>query len=160
MKNNLIKLTIFLFVFTIIPFSAFTQENNPEFGIIQGFVYAKDLKTPVRRAQIVLKEIVDKKSNITPKVYQSNITGKTGSYQILDIEQGNYKVTIKLKNNLYKVKKIDFLITVLKGKTSYISFSLRKKALPPIAWVITGTAICRSLCTILDQCEEASPTTR
>lgn len=159
-KNSLILCAVLLFIFTLIPFSGFAQDVNPDLGIMQGFVYARDLKTPVRNAQIVLKEIVDKKSTKSPIIYQSNITGENGSYQIPEIIQGNYKVTIRLKNNLYKIKRVDFLVTIMKGKTSYISFSLRKKSLPPIAWIITGTAVCKGLTTLFEEEEEASPTTR
>lgn len=136
-----------------------SQMDESKLGTMAGFVYGRDLKTPVKDVQIVLTEVKFKKDDSSPRVYQSEVTDKKGDYKIESILPGNYKVTLKLRNNLYKVKKIDFLVTIMEGKTSYISFSLRRKSIPPIVWVLSGTAICK----LLDEPDEedpASPTTR
>ncbi len=152
-------IAVTFFIFTIFPFTGFGQVDESQLGTMAGFVYGRDLKTPVKDAQIVLTEVKLKDDNNSPRVYQSEITEKKGDYKIEKIIPGNYKVTLRLRNNLYKIKKIDFLVTIMPGKTSFISFSLRKKSIPPIAWVITGTAICKAFDNP-DKEKPASPTTR
>ena len=156
MKVNKIILFAALFCFVL---PLVSQMDESKLGTMAGFVYGRDLKTPVKDVQIVLTEVKLKDDDNSPRVYQSEVTDKKGDYKIAEILPGNYKVTLRLRNNLYKVKKIDFLVTIMEGKTSYISFSLRRKSVPPLAWIITGTAICKALDTP-DEEEPASPTQR
>ncbi len=159
MKNNKIFALGVLFFFIISVSPVISQVDGSKLGTMAGFVYGRDLKTPVKDVQIVLTEVKLKKDDSSPRVYRSEVTNSKGDYKIAEILPGNYKVTLRLRNNLYKVKKIDFLITILEGKTSYISFSLRRKSIPPLAWIVTGTAICKVL-DKPDEEEPASPTTR
>ena len=151
-------IALFFFVLSISPL--ISQVDESTLGTMAGFVYGRDLKTPVKDVQIVLTEVKFEKDDSSPRVYQSEVTDKKGDYKIAGILPGNYKVTLRLRNNLYKVKKIDFLVTIMEGKTSYISFSLRRKSIPPIAWIVTGTAICKALDTTFFEEDPASPTTR
>lgn len=156
--NRIIAIiAILFFVFSVSPM--FSQVDESKLGIMAGFVYGRDLKTPVKDVQIVLTEVKLKENSDSPRVYQSEVTDKKGDYKIEGIIPGNYKVTLRLRNNLYKVKKIDFLVTIMEAKTSFISFSLRRKSIPPIAWIITGTALCKALDNPPQE-EPASPTTR
>ncbi len=156
MKVNKIILcaVIFFFVFPLI-----SQVDESKLGTMAGFVYGKDMKSPVKDVQIVLTEVKLKKSEDSPRVYQSEVTDKKGDYKVAGILPGNYKVTLRLRNNLYKVKKIDFLVTIMEGKTSFISFSLRRKSVPPLAWIITGTALCKVIGGPEEE-QPASPTQR
>ncbi len=156
MKFNRIGLFILIFIFV---FPLISQVDESTLGTMAGFVYGRDLKTPVKDVQIVLTEVKLKDNSDSPKVYQSEVTDKKGDYKIEGIQPGNYKVTLRLRNNLYKVKKIDFLVTIMEGKTSFISFSLRRKSIPPLAWIITGTALCKALDNPAEE-EPASPVTR
>ncbi|MCK4889075.1 MAG: carboxypeptidase regulatory-like domain-containing protein [Candidatus Aminicenantes bacterium] len=160
MKSNKIFALIVLFFFVITISPILSQVDESKLGTIAGFVYGRDLKTPVKDVQIVLTEVKLKKDESSPRVYQSEVTNKKGDYKIAAIIPGNYKVTLRLRNNLYKIKKIDFLVTIMEGKTSYISYSLRRKSIPPIAWIITGTAICKTLDSTFFEEDPASPTTR
>jgi len=156
MKFGKIAIFALIFIF-VLPLTS--QVDESKLGTMAGFVYGRDLKTPVKDVQIVLTEVKLKKSDDSPRVYQSEVTDKKGDYKIAGILPGNYKVTLRLRNNLYKVKKIDFLVTIMEGKTSFISFSLRRKSVPPLAWVITGTALCKVLGDP-DPEQPASPTQR
>jgi len=159
-RNFYTLLAVFFFIFSIFPAPSFSQVDESALGVMAGFVYARDLKTPVKDVQVVLTEVKLKENEDSPRVYQSEVTDKKGDYKIEGIIPGNYKVTLRLRNNLYKVKKIDFLVTIMEGKTSFISFSLRRKSIPPIAWIITGTALCKALDTTFFEEDPASPTTR
>ncbi len=156
MKFSKIIIFVALFCFVL---PLVSQMDESKLGTIAGFVYGKDLKSPVKDVQIVLTEVKLKKDESSPRVYQSEVTDKKGDYKIDGILPGNYKITLRLRNNLYKVKKIDFMVTIMEGKTSFISYSLRRKSIPPIAWIVTGTAICKVLDTP-DEEDPASPTER
>ena len=154
LKGIAIYSLIFIFVLPLM-----SQVDESKLGTMAGFIYGRDLTTPVKDVQVVLTEVKIKENTDSPKVYQSEVTDKKGDYKIEGIQPGNYKVTLKLRNNLYKVKKIDFLVTIMEGKTSFISFSLRKKSIPPLVWVISGTALCKLLDSPGEE-DPASPTTR
>jgi len=156
MKFSKIIIFVALFCFVL---PLVSQMDESKLGTIAGFVYGRDMKNPVKDVQIVLTEVKLKKDESSPRVYQSEVTDKKGDYKIDGILPGNYKITLRLRNNLYKVKKIDFMVTIMEGKTSFISYSLRRKSIPPIAWIVTGTAICKVLDTP-DEEDPASPTER
>ncbi len=153
MKNVRIGVVLVLLFFSISTINLISQVDESKLGTMAGFVYGRDLKSPVKDAQITLTEVKLEKDGNSPRVYHSLVTDKKGDYKIEKIIPGNYKVTIRLRNNLYKIKKIDFLVTIMEGKTSYISFSLRRKSIPPLAWIVTGTAICK----VLDPPDEEKP---
>jgi len=159
MKKIKILVVFVTLLFVVYAPNVFPQVDESKLGTIAGFVYGSDLKSPVKDAQIVLTEVKLEKDGNSPRTYQSVVTDKKGDYKIDKVIPGNYKVTIRLRNSLYKIKKIDFLVTIMEGKTSYISFSLRRKSIPPLAWIVTGTAICKALDTP-DEEKPASPTTR
>jgi hypothetical protein len=125
-----------------------------------GFLYTKDCKTPVKDAQVILTRVKkDKEEEYTgEEVFKSEITDSNGDYKFIDTPVGNYKISIKLDNKNYKVKKIDFLATIIEGKTSYISFCLKIKR--SVAIIIVGTSAAAALGAAVagGAEEEASPT--
>jgi hypothetical protein len=141
-----------LFLFFIVPITGFadapviknTVEYKPGCGHLRGFIYKPDGETPLWGAQVVL----------------------------LDIHAGNYVVIILTRNKVYNIKQVDFLIKIIAGKTSTISFSL-KKSLSVLmlflkkpcceAAVVSGTALTIALVkkfTELNKEPEQSPTQR
>ena len=117
-----------LFLFLIVPMAGIadtpviknTVEYKPGCGHLRGFIFKPDGKTPLWGAQVVLQHIE------TRQVFRSNVTDSTGDYQVLDIPAGNYVVIILARDKIYNVKTVDFLIKIIAGKTSTISFSLKK----------------------------------
>jgi len=152
-----------LFIFSL--FASYNYANETEevkVGDLMGFLYTKDCKTPVKGAQVILTRVKndkDKEEGYTgEKVFKSNITDSNGDYKLIDIPVGNYKISIKLDNKNYKVKRIDFLATIIEGKTSYMSFCLKIKR--SVAIIIVGTSAAAALGTSVVGAveEEASPT--
>jgi hypothetical protein len=94
------------------------------------------------------------------KEFKSNITDKNGDYKIMNLPAGEYQVNIRYKDKPYKVKRIDFYVRIFAGKTTFISFSLKKEY--PIAIIIIGTAAAAGASKIIKSPEEkkVSPTTR
>jgi hypothetical protein len=116
----------------------------PSCGHLRGFIYKPDAETPLWGAQVVLQHVE------TRQVFRSNVTDSTGDYELFNIPGGNYVVLILTRNKVYNVKRVDFLIKIIAGKTSTISFSLKKSPggllfflLDPCceAAVISGTSL-------------------
>ncbi len=102
-------------------------------GNLKGFIYKRDAKTPLFGAQVLLKDVK------TGKIFESNVTDGVGDYKLTDIPQGNYKVKILVKDKDYEIKTVDFMVKIFEGKTSTISFSLKKHR----KFLIFGIPLCR-----------------
>lgn len=96
------------------------QDSAEGTGNLKGFIYKRDGKTPLFGAQVLLKDVK------TGKIFESNVTDGVGDYKFTDIPEGNYKVKILVKDKDYEVKTVDFMVKIFEGKTSTISFSLKK----------------------------------
>ncbi len=152
---------VILFIFSLFPTNSYANEiKEVKVGSLMGFLYTKDCKTPVKDAQVILTRVKkDKEEEYTgEEVFKSEITDSNGDYKFIDTPVGNYKISIKLDNKNYKVKKIDFLATIIEGKTSYISFCLKIKR--SVAIIIDGTSAAAALgAAVAGGAEEgASPT--
>jgi hypothetical protein len=145
-----------LFLFFIVPMAGMadtpviknTAQYKPGCGHLRGFIYKSDDETPLWGAQVVLQQVE------TRQVFRSNVTDSTGDYELLDIPAGNYVVLILTRNKVYNIKQVDFLIKIIAGKTSTISFSLKKSPsglllflMEPCceAAVVSGTALAIAL---------------
>jgi hypothetical protein len=141
-------------------------EYKPGCGHLRGFIYKSDGETPLWGAQVAVQHVE------TRQVFRSNVTDSTGDYEVHNIPAGNYVVLILTRAKLYNVKQIDFLIKIIAGKTSTISFSLKKSTggllfflLEPCckAAVVSGTALAIALVkkfSDLKKEKEQSPTQR
>ena len=154
----ILTLTSISFAGTYSTFGTY-KPPKPNCGHLRGFIYKSDGETPLWGAQVVLQEVK------TQRVFRSNVTDTTGDYQILDVPAGDYVLLILAQDKSYKVKRVDFLIKIIEGKTATISFSLNKslKALAffllrpcCLASVISGTAV--SIALITHKEKEQSPT--
>lgn len=148
------------------PLTKNTVEYKPGCGHLRGFIYKADGETPLWGAQVVLQQVE------TRQVFRSHVTDSTGDYELLDIPAGNYVILILTRNKIYNIKQIDFLIKIIAGKTSTISFSLKKSPsglllflMEPCceAAVVSGTALAIALVkklSALKKEKEQSPTQR
>lgn len=110
-----------------------SEENAPGTGNLKGFIYKADGKKPLWGAQVVLKNMK------TGQKFESNVTDSVGDYKLLDIPEGDYQVKIFVKDKNYEVKKVDFMIKISDGKTTTISFSLKKFR----KFLIFGIPLCK-----------------
>jgi len=172
-RRSLISLWVLFSVFMVpmvvvgdTPVIKKTVEYKPGCGHLRGFIYKPDGETPLWGAQVVLQHME------TRQVFRGNVTDSTGDYELLNVPAGNYVVLILTRNKVYNVKRADFLIKIISGKTSTISFSLKKSRsglllflLEPCceAAVVSGTALAIALVkkfTGLKKEKEQSPTQR
>lgn len=156
---------VIVFIFSLFHINSYADEvKEVKIGDLMGFIYTKDCKTPVKDAQVILTRVKKDKDNneeeyTGEKVFKSNITDSNGDYKLIDVPVGNYKISIKLDNKNYKVKRIDFLATIIEGKTSYMSFCLKIKR--SVAIIIVGTSAAAALGASVvteEEEEEQSPT--
>jgi hypothetical protein len=125
---------IMAFFLVWFPHSLPASENNTVGkGNLKGFIYKRDGKTPLWGAQVLLKEVK------TGKIFESNVTDAVGDYKCMDIPKGNYKIKILVKDKDYEVKTVDFLVKIFDGKTSTLSFSLKKSR----KFLIFGIPLCK-----------------
>jgi hypothetical protein len=110
-----------------------SEENAPAAGNLKGFIYKADGKKPLWGAQVVLKNMK------TGQKFESNVTDSVGDYKLSDIPEGDYQVKIFVKDKNYEVKTVDFLIKIRDGKTTTISFSLKKFR----KFLIFGIPLCK-----------------
>jgi len=141
-----------LFFIVLLPVQNYAQQAD--LGNLMGFLYKEDGKKPIKNAQVVITH------RETKKEFKSNITDKNGDYKIMNLPAGEYQVNIRYKDKPYKVKRIDFYVRIFPGKTTFISFSLKKSY--PIAIIIIGTAAAAGASKIIKTPEEkkVSPTIR
>ena len=124
-KKTVTYFTLPLFVFVMLwlplPSLPAAAEEPAGVGTLKGFIYKKDGKTPLWGAQVVLKNIE------TGEIIRSNVTDAIGDYEIKDKPAGNYKVLIIVKKKNHEIKKIDFLIKIVAGEITNISFAVKRK---------------------------------
>jgi hypothetical protein len=133
----LLPLIVFVWVFLPSPLAG-AEENPPGTGNLKGFIYKKDGKTPRWGAQVLLEH------GKNGKIFESNVTDAVGDYKLMDIPEGDYNVKILMKDKSYKVKTVDFKIKIMDGKTTRLSFALKKGGLP----LILGLKICQFIALI------------
>lgn len=125
MKKNMVKKHLAMFTLSLMILCTLpTTMAAAGSGNLKGFIYKKDGKTPLWGVQVLLKDVD------TGQVFESNVTDALGDYKLRDVPSGLYQVLLLAKDKAYKVKKIDFLVRVFEGKTSTISFSLKKPIRP------------------------------
>jgi hypothetical protein len=112
--------TLFLFILCTFPLTSLAAGS----GNLKGFIYKKNGRTPRYGVQVLLKDVD------TGQLFESNVTDALGDYKLRDVPTGLYRVLLLAKDKAYKIKKIDFLVRVFDGKTSTISFSLKKSGKP------------------------------
>jgi len=110
-----------------------SEEDAPGKGNLKGFIYKANGKKPLWGAQVVLKNVK------TGQLFESNVTDSVGDYKLMNIPEGDYQVRIFVKDKDYEVKTVDFLVKIRDGKTSAISFSLKKYR----KFLIFGIPLCR-----------------
>ena len=147
-------LVMILFFAVLLGIANAAEAYKPNCGHLKGFIYKPDGKKPLWGAQVALQNVE------TEMVFRSDVTDSSGDYRLLNIPAGDYMILILARERPYKVKKIDFLIKIFPGKTTFISFSLKRAVkglfflFEPccLAMIVTGTALGR-----LPPPSEASP---
>jgi len=80
----LVVVLVAAFVMLVAPVREFAQAKAPAGGSLVGFVYAKDMKTPVANAVVKIRDVS------SAKEYDSAPTDANGMYKIAGIHEGRY----------------------------------------------------------------------
>ena len=91
-------LSVFLvsaFVLLTLPVSEFAATGPGGTGALAGHIYDEDMRTPVRNAVVVLRNVN------TQREYESEPTDPEGMYRIPGIEEGRYIMGVKAPSGSY-----------------------------------------------------------
>lgn len=121
-STTLLPMLLFLLLSWSIPVHA-GQPETPK-GHLTGFIYKADGETPLKDVRVVLEEIENGKK--TGKTYESNVTDETGEYKLQDIPVGFYKGKVFVHKKQYRIKRVDFFVSIIKGETNFLSLALKK----------------------------------
>lgn len=95
MRKAVSLLLLSAFVILILPIRHFAAVGTGGSGALAGHVYDEDMRTPVRNAVVMLRNL------ITQKEYSSGPTDPAGMYIIPEIEEGRYVMGIKAPSGSY-----------------------------------------------------------
>jgi len=95
MKKFLTVLLVGAFVLLTIPVREFAASGPGGTGALAGFIYDEDMRTPVRNAVVMLRNVA------TQKEYESEPTDPAGMYRIPGIEEGRYVMGVKAASGSY-----------------------------------------------------------
>lgn len=121
-KKSIVLTTLTAFLFLMTPFSTLAEVKT---GNIKGFLYEKDGKSPCKKCLIILEKVGKEYGD---RKYKSQPTGDNGEYQLNNIPEGVYKVSLIPKDGKKGLK----TLTVVKIKADQtIDRSFLKKRKRP-----------------------------
>jgi len=122
---TLIAFSLGLFTTPLIP-------QTEDGGKLIGFIYKSDKKTPLKDTKVILVSLDGNRR------YESNITDDKGDYTFENIPEGSYNVYLEINDKEFKIQRVDFVVHIESGKTSFMSFSINKR-FPFIIIIPIGT---------------------
>jgi hypothetical protein len=153
------------FMLLVAPVREFAQTQAPLAGkgggSLVGFIYEKDMKTPVANAIIKIRDVA------TPKEYASLPTDANGMYKITGITEGRYIIGVASPTGSFN---FDYVLILKGSEMAKLSVALspggqttgvdaKKKSffLTPAGIVLIVVAVGAVLYAVLSNKEEASP---
>ena len=118
MKSRILAICVIgCFLLSLSAIFALAQEIQT--GVMMGYVYEKDGKTPIKNAIVIIR------NTLTGEEFSSRPTDNTGRYEIYNIPEGIYHVKVYLdKKHQYNQR---VLPRIEKGKTLILSFNIKKR---------------------------------
>ena len=95
MRKYVTVLLIGAFILLTIPVREFAASGPGGTGALAGYIYDEDMRTPVRNAVVLLRNVA------TQKEYESEPTDPDGMYRIPGIEEGRYVMGVKAASGSY-----------------------------------------------------------
>ena len=95
MRKSLAVLLVAAFVLLTLPVREFAAGGPGGTGALAGHIYDEDMRTPVRNAVVMLRNVA------TQKEYESEPTDPDGMYRIPGIEEGRYVMGVKVSSGSY-----------------------------------------------------------
>ncbi|MBW1935573.1 MAG: carboxypeptidase regulatory-like domain-containing protein [Deltaproteobacteria bacterium] len=109
---------IFALLLLFFPVEAVARESSAP-GAMVGFIYAQDLKTPVKDAVVKIRDIKEGRE------YQSTPTDENGLYRIKDIEEGRYILGVTADEKDFN---FDYVILIKANEMAKLSLALKPGA--------------------------------
>ena len=116
----LLTLVLSAFALLILPVEGFSARVDKG-GALVGFIYASDMKTPVKNAVVKLRHV---DSNYE---YFSTPTDENGSYKIEQLREGSYIMGISAPDGDYN---FSYVVRVKAGEVGKLSLALKKDETP------------------------------
>lgn len=111
----LLVLTIFSFMLIMLPLESLAQAPA-QAGSLVGFIYGSDMKTPVQKAVVKIRNLN------SGEEYVSGPTDDSGSYKIGQIKEGTYVLGINAPTGDYN---FDYMLKVKGGEMGKLSLALK-----------------------------------
>ncbi len=165
----LLTLVLSAFALLILPVEGFSARVDKG-GALVGFIYASDMKTPVKNAVVKLRNVD------TNYEYTSTPTDEKGAYKIEQLKEGSYVVGITAPDGDYN---FGYVVRIKEGEIGKLSLALMRgevtpmgrgsdeygKEKPSFFWTPVGIAVLMVLTTgalygafkLMEGKEEASP---
>lgn len=89
MRKGLTAFLVVAFVLLTLPVRELDAAGAPGTGVLVGHIYGEDMRTPVRNAVVVLRNLA------TQREYWSEPTDPEGMYRIAELEEGRYIMGVK-----------------------------------------------------------------
>ena len=113
--RGLVYLALAAFVTLILPVGQFARAAEPGTGALAGFIYAKDMKTPVAGAVVKLRNLGDMKELAGPA------TDENGMFTITNIPAGRYILGVTSGKDNFN---FDYSMHIKAGELGKISMAL------------------------------------
>ncbi len=106
------------FLLLVAPVREFAQAKPaPAAGSLVGFVYDKDMKTPVPNAVVKIRNVAN------AKAYESAPTDANGMYKVTGIAEGRYILGVSAKKGDFD---FDYALALKGGEMAKLSVSLQE----------------------------------
>ncbi|MDI6849192.1 MAG: carboxypeptidase-like regulatory domain-containing protein [Candidatus Saccharicenans sp.] len=165
----LLTLVLSAFALLILPVEGFSASNS-QGGALVGFIYASDMKTPVKNAVVKIRHVD------TGQEFVSKPTDEKGFYKLEQLKEGSYVVGITAQDGDYN---FGHVVRVKEGEVGKLSLALMRGEITPMGrgpeeygkekpsffWTPVGIAVLMVLTTaalygafkLIEGKEEASP---
>lgn len=106
-----------------IPVAHFAQAAAPAEGILTGYIYDQDQKTPIRNVVVKLRNVT------TQREYASEPTTPLGMYSITGIEEGRYLMGVQTAQGAYNFQ---YSLHLKGTETAKLSVALSPAGFSPV----------------------------
>jgi hypothetical protein len=111
----LLGLTIASFLLIMLPLESFARPAAPA-GALIGFIYSSDMKTPVEKAVVKIRNVEDGIE------YISTPSDTTGAYKIGQVKEGKYILGVTAPDGDYNFQ---YILVVKGGEIGKLSLALK-----------------------------------
>ncbi len=111
------------FALLMVPKEGLAVTRMPDHsGALTGFIYASDMKTPVNKAVVKLRNVS------SGKEFFSTPTDENGAYRLNELEEGNYVIGISAPDGDYN---FGYMVRIKAGEVGKLNLALKKGEISP-----------------------------